>query len=243
MAKKSSLAERLREKKAEMKSRSSGGDVITLKEGTTRVRHLPVGAEKEFAFEVVYFFLNKELGGFISPATFGEKCAFQRMHDKMKESKDAKDREFAKNRLRPGRKVVSPVVKYKDEDGNEIDEQAGPKLILITPGLYDGLIDMYLDSKEMGDMTDERNGYDIKYSREGKGKQDTKYSLRACKPTQLKKKYRGQTWDIEEMIRAIMPSYEKTKELLEKFMNSNPDEETQDEDRKDQKKKKKKRDL
>lgn len=242
-----SLAERLRKKKEDLKRSSSGGNFFTIKEGTTRMRHLPVGDENEFAFEVIFFYLGKELGGVVSPATFGKKCALMELMEKMKNSKSAEDRAWQKEHLRAGKKFFSPVIKYKDEDGSEVDTEAGVKLLILTSGLYQELIDLFLDGKEAGDFTDPENGYDIKYSRTGKGKTDTEYTLRPCKPTRLKKAYRGKIYDLEQMIKDIIPSYEETKSLVEQFTNMSHDEVSGDDNKKERRdrgeKKKKKRDL
>lgn len=243
---KASLRERLIQKKKDLQSSAQGGDVFSIKEGVTRFRHLPVPEEQEFAIELKYIFLNKDLGGFICPSTWGEKSAFKIWHDKLSSSKADSDREFAKEKLRIGTKFGIPSFKYLDEDGKKVDEKAGTKLLLITSSLYQEVIDYYLD-KEQGDFTDENEGYDLKYERTGKGLTDTRYSVRPCKPTKLPKMFRGKTWNPEELAKAITPSYAKTKELMEIYMNAR-EEDLDDKksaksskNKKDKKKKNKKR--
>ena len=231
----SSLRDRLKNKKKEMKERSSGGKYKTIKEGITRARPAPVGDENDFAFEVNFIYLNKELGGFVSPSTFGEKCAFALQHANMIKSKSDKDRVFAK-RIGPKKKYLMPHLIYKDEDGNDPDQV---KLLLLTPGLYTDLIDLFLDTKENGDFTDPINGYDIKYERTGSTMTDTKYSLRPCRPTKMPKKFRDVV-DLEKLVRDITPSYKETKEMLAKFMAAGDDDDK--EEPKEAPKKKKKKD-
>lgn len=237
-----SLKERLRNKKKEMKDRSSGGKIKTLKEGVTRARPIPVGDDNDFAFEVNYIFLNKDLGGFISPSTFGEKCAFAIKHANMQKSSSEKDRNFAK-RISPKKKYLMPHLFFKDEDGNEPDQV---KPLLLTTGLYTELIDLFLDTKESGDFTHPIHGYDIKYERTGKGMMDTRYSLRPCRTTKLPKAFR-EVVDLEKMVREITPSYLETKEMLQKYMaaGDDDDKEPEEESREERlrKKKKKKRDY
>lgn len=236
MAKEASLRERLIKQKAEIKSSQAGGKFFTIKEGTTRYRHLPVGAEREYAIEVIYIFLNKDLGAHICPSTWGKKSAFLEMKTKFENSKNEDDRKFAKEKLRLGKKFLSPVCKMKDENGKEVDESAGAKLLLMTPGLYQESIDLFLDTNEAGDFTDPDEGYDLKYSRTGKTLTDTEYSLRACKPTKLKKPFRGKEYDPIAMAKECTPTYEETKELMEKYLNSDL-EEVEDDEPKSKKKK------
>ena len=235
MATKSKLRAKLLAKRKELSDRSAGGAFLTLKEGTTRVRHLPVGEEKEFVVEVVYFYLGDKIKGVISPKSIGKKCAIMQMYEKLSASKDPKDRELAA-KFKPGRKFFSPVLKYKDEDGKEPDLQLGPKMLALTPGLYQDILDLYLDEKEAGDFTDPKTGYDLKYKREGKGKQDTQYNVIKCKETPLTKSLRGKEFDPEELVKSMIPSYEETKQKIEEFLSAPPED---DEDEKPRKKKKK----
>ena len=95
-------------------------------------------------------------------------------------------------------------------------------------------------------MTDPVNGYDIKITRSGSGRFDTTYSVRACKPTKLDKKYRGDL-DLENIVRNQIKSYDELEEELAKYLNEAPelgeDEEEKpkkkDKDKKKDKKKKK----
>jgi len=219
MAKQLSLKERLAQKREDIKNKSKSFAYYAIKEGTTRFRHLPVGEEKDWSIEAICFFLGMEIGLVISPATFGEKCALMQAHTELSSSKSEKDRELAK-RLKPSRKFFSPVVKYLDEKGKDLDVDGGAKLLALTPGTVNEVIDLFLDEDEAGDFTNPQTGYDLKYSRTGKGKMDTEYTVRACKPTALRnKKFAGKTYDPEAMLREIMSSYKDTKVKLEKFLN------------------------
>lgn len=236
--KKLSLREKLEKKRLDLNSKGPG-KFITCKEGITRIRILPTGAEKEWALEVVYFYLGvKGNMALISPATFGEKCAVMEAYNEMSNSKDPKDREFAAQH-KPGRRFMAGVIKYKDDGGREIDTEIGVKLILMTGGMYQEAIDLYLDD-DNGDFTDPINGYDLKIKRTGKGKMDTEYKVLTGKPSKLAKEYRKEI-DLEKMIRDIMPSYKETKILRDDFLNLPPDDEVEEAPKK--KAKKKKRDL
>ena len=216
---KESLKERLKKKQAELKSRGNSGNIVFLKDGQTiRARILPAGKEQEFVVEVIQFYLGSELKGMISPATFGEPCAIWDSYNELKNSKDPEEKEMAK-KFNPRRRYLAYCIVYKDERGKEIDENS-PKFILLTSGQYQKVLDLYMDDSEWGDMTQlDENGYDIKFGRTGTGKTDTEYTVVACKNTVCPKKY-AKPVDIVGEIHKIMPSYEETKEILDKFLGS-----------------------
>lgn len=238
MAKKKSLAERLKNKKKELASKGGGGYIMRQKEeGTLRFRILPVGEDNDFALELTTFWLSQEAGEIISPSTFGEACPAMEKYLKLKDSKDPEDIELAKN-LVPRKKYVIPVITYSDLKGNDIDQENSNKLMQITGGIYQEIIDLYLDEDEWGDMTDPKNGYDLKQTRTGKGRLDTKYSISSCKNTPLPKAYSKTVIDLEEMARKYMDSYDTALEKLEKFLGSADSDDDDEEEEKPRKKKK-----
>ncbi len=234
------LLKRLAKRREELKSKGGGGSFFTVKEGTTRMRALPVGEDVEFAKEVTYFYLGLKLGGIVSPVTIGKRCALMEAYNEMSNSKNEKDREFAKKYLKPSKKYFSPHIKYKDEAGKEIDKDAGVKLLILSGGQYQKLIDLFLDS-DNGDFTDPINGYDLKYVRTGKGKQDTKYDILPGKVSKLDKEFR-KVYDIEAMVAEMIPTYKETKAKLEEFLNL-PQEGSDEEEPAPKKKKKNKGDI
>ena len=117
---------------------------MNFKEGTTRIRLLPIPEDSEFGVEVTYFFPNTDIGSVISPATFGEPCALMEAYERLKKSSDPDDKEAAKL-VAPKRRYFVYGYKYKDEKGKEVDMEVGAKLILLTNGVYQEIIDLYLD--------------------------------------------------------------------------------------------------
>lgn len=233
------LKERLAKKRKELES-SRGGTFkfFRIVEGTTRMRACPVGEEKDWAVEAVVFYLGKEIGYVVSPHTWGGKCALMNAYNELSSSKKEADKKFAKT-FKPSKKFFSAHYRYKDEKGKEVDDQSGIKLLMLTPGQYQDMIDLFLD-EEQGDFTDRKDGYDIKHQRTGKGLTDTEYSMRPCKPSLAAKKFTKEDSDPEEMLKAITPTYKETKELLEKFLNIEPED---DDDEPKKKKKKRKTDI
>lgn len=234
--KKSGLIDRLKARKEGLNKK--GGKMLYFKEGATRIRVANAGEENDWAVEVQYVYLNPELGGFISPATFGEKCAFDIAYKKLSKSKNESDRAFAEP-LKPKSKWIIPCYKFKDDKGTEIDTERGLCMGLVTNGVYGEMIDYFTD-EEYGDFTNPLTGFDLKVKRVGSGKMDTKYSVQPCKPSKITVKEFRKEINPSEEVKACLPSYEKTKEILEKYLNGGVPESEEEEAPKKKKKKKSK---
>lgn len=228
MAVSSKLREKLEKRQKKLKEGNSL-PFLTFPEGTTRIRILSAGKDEDFAIEATRFYLGQNIGGVVSPATFGEPCALLEAYQELKNSGDDDDAQLLKD-LKPRKGYFVAVLKM-DEKGKAVEE--GPKLAIIPKGIYESLIDYMLD-EDQGDFTDPKEGYDVKIKRTGKGLTDTEYTLLPCKPTKLDKKYAG-VHDLEKMLRDISASYEETEEKLNEFLGTSKD----DEDDKPKKKSKK----
>lgn len=224
MAVSEKLRKKLLKRKETLKKGSGDFNTIIFKEGTTRIRPLFVGEDEDFAQEVIQFFLGGDLGVVISPATFGEPCAIMEAYEELK-SGDEDDKVLAQ-KIRPTRRYYCPAIKYEDETGKAIDGK--PRMAILTKGIYETMIEYMLD-EEQGDFTDPIEGYDLKIKRTGSGKMDTEYQLIACKPTKLSKELAGQVFNPEDMVRDILPSYDQTKEMLDKFLGLGNSEDDEDE--------------
>lgn len=231
-----STREKMLARKKKLESRGGGDGLVFPKEGTIRVRIKSPGDDQELGMEVIQFYIPGK-GGVYSPATFDEPCPFMEKYQELKNSKDDDDKELAKV-LVPRRKYVIGGIVYKDEKGKEVDYGGQNKGILIPGSVYQDIIDLYLDEDEAGDMTDPITGYDIKIIRTGSGKYDTSYSVRACKPTKLDKKYRG-TVDLEKIVRGIIKPYDELQEELNEYLSGGTGEDSDDDEDEPVKKKKK----
>lgn len=235
-----STREKMLARKKQLESKSNGGGFIYPKEGTLRMRIKSPGDDQELGMELITFYLGGEMGSIISPATFDEPCPFMEKYKELKESSDDTDKELAKEKFIPRRKYVIGGVIYTDEKGKSLDYDGKDKAVQIPRSVYQDIIDLYLDEDEAGDMTDPINGYDIKIIRTGSGKMDTTYSARACKPTKLDSKYRGNI-DLEGMVRAQVKSYDELQDILSKYLNESSDDEDESEEVVEKPKKKKKK--
>lgn len=209
-----STREKMMDRKKDLEKRGSGGFIFP-KSGTTRIRIKSPGDDEELAIEVIQFYLGKELGGVISPETFGEPCPFMEKYEELKASDDDDDKELAK-KLVPKRKYAIAGDVYKDEKGKEVEH--ADKAILIARGAYQDITELYLDEDEWGDMTDKREGYDIKILRTGTGQMDTSYSVSPCQKKVIPKE-RQHKVDLEKLVRSQISSYEDLQKLLAKFLN------------------------
>lgn len=226
MSEKKSLKERLAKKRQEIKARSESKGIVFLKEGTTRIRILPVPKEEDWGFEVVHFYLGNKIKGVFSPATLGKDCPIMEAYETFKA--DKKKQDVAKE-LTPKRKYVVPALVYEDDLGKKIDEARSGKLVLIPNGIYAQLIDFFLDP-DNGDFTDPKEGYDLKIKRSGTGKTDTEYSVIPGKPSAIPAKW-AKPVDLAKMVEAIIEPADEIEEKLETFLAElTTDDDDEDED-------------
>lgn len=239
---KSSIGMTTREKmlarKKQLSEKGGSGGIIFPKEGTIRVRVMSQGPDKEIGLEMIQFYHPKK-GGIVSPATFGEQCPFMDKYQELKSSKDEEDQALAKQ-LSPRRRYIIGVTCFTDEKGKEVDPDRVCKPMLIPSSVYQDIIDLYLDEDDWGDMTDPEEGYDIKITRSGKGKNDTTYSVTACPrgKSNISSKFIKEM-DLEEVIRGQVKPYEELEELLDEFLNGSLDDEEEDDEEETPKKSKK----
>jgi hypothetical protein len=231
---KMSLKDKLKKRREEIKKRTEGGPVIFPKEGTLRFRVLPVPKDTDWSIEADYFYLGQEIKGVFSPKTIGEPCPIFEKYKSLKDSKSSSDKDLAKE-LVPKKKYLIPVLTYKDEEGKEIDTQNSIKLMLIPGGIYTEMIDYYVDS-EYDEFNDPENGFDFKLVRTGKGKTDTKYTLRPVKPKPINPKY-AEPVDLDVMLKEIILSYDETEEKLLEYLASRDEHDDHEEDDQPPKKK------
>lgn len=209
---------KLKARKAALRD-SGGSNLVFVKANETkRIRPLPVGEDDEPGREIITMFLGDAFKQtFISPKTLGQPCALYEKYEELKNSKDEDD-EGLLDKLKPKSKFVAPVIVKKDKLGKEVDEQTGARLCVLVKGAYQQMIDLFLD-EEQGDFTDPKNGYDLKLTRTGSGMTDTEYSIIPCKQSPLPKKY-NKTYNVEEMLQKVIPSYEQTQEILAKLLGT-----------------------
>lgn len=241
MAKKT-LKEKLQERKQQLKSKGNGGKFIFLKAGdTVRGRIVPTDGESEFIMEVEHFYLGQEVGGFISPHTFGMPCAVYEKYQELKKSKDPDDKDLAA-KINFKSKYAIPLLVATSQKGGEYEPDV--RYILASSGIYSSIIDLYLDEDEWGDMTDWEEGYDLKFTREGSGRTDTTYEVKPCKPSSVPKKFRlKEAYSIEEAIKGMLPSYEETEGYINQFMGTSSSDDDDEDDMGDTKKKKEKKSV
>lgn len=231
---KKQLRDRLKQKQKELKERSSKGNILFMQpDKEYRMRILNMGEENEFIFEATQFYLGGEIKGVISPASLDKPCAIMEAYEELKNGDDD-EKELAK-KFSPRSKYLALVALYKDKSGKELDDN-NPRFVLLTSGVYDEIIDLYLDEDEWGDMTNPEDGYDIKIKRTGSGKTDTEYTVTALKNTPTPKEFRSKVFDLEEEIAKIIPSYEETQNYINEYLGLS---DTDDDDEEEKPKKKK----
>lgn len=233
-----STKDKLIARKKKLAEKGTGNSFIFPKNGTTRIRIVSAGVNEEFGMEIIRFYLGDH--SVYSPATFDEPCPIMEKYDQLKNSNDEDDKRLAKE-LIPSRRFVVPALIYKDDKGKELDYDSKPRLVMIPSSVYQDIIELYLDEDEAGDMTDPKNGYDIKIERSGNGQYDTTYSVRNCKPTKVDKNLIKPV-DLKALVRAQIKSYDDLSQELDKFLYNKKDvDDDDDEESFDKPKKKKKK--
>ena len=230
-----STRDRMKERKKSFEQKGKGGSFIFPKEGTIRCRVMSQGPDKEIGLEVIRFYMGKDRGSIISPATFDEPCPFMEKYKELKNSDDEEDNQLA-TKLVPSRRYIIGVTCYKDDKGTKVDEENVFKMMMIPSSVYQTITDLYLDEDDWGDMTDPVDGYDIKISRTGKGMTDTNYSVTACPRKKLDSKYIKEM-DLSSMLQKTMKSYDELEDILNEYLGSSF-EDSSDEDVPKKKKKK-----
>lgn len=229
-----SLKERLAKRRKKLAERSGNSGVIFIKEGTTRIRILPVGDEEDWALEMTHFYLGQTVKGVFSASSIGDECPVREKYDELKTGNDD-DKELAKS-FTPRTKYLVPAIVYDDDRGKKIDSEKSGQLVMLTPTIYGEIIDMFLDP-DLGDFTDTEEGYDLKIKRTGTGKTDTEYTVTAMRPSPTPKDWHKEV-DLKAMAKKAMFTYDQCEEKLAEFL---VEKEGDDPDLPPKKKKKKKR--
>ena len=107
-----STKEKMLARKKQLESKGNGGGFVYPKEGTLRMRIKSPGDDQELGIEVIQFYLGKDLGGIISPATFDEPCPFMEKYKELRDSKDEDDKALAKLLIPKTKYVVAGII-YK----------------------------------------------------------------------------------------------------------------------------------
>lgn len=216
---KDSIRERLLKQREELKRRNSTSSFYFIKEGTTRMRVRPgVDDKYALAMEVTQFYLGANgINTIYSPSTLGEPCPFMEKFQELKNSKDPDDKELAK-KLIPRKRFLIGASIYKEGSNKEIDPDRKEVGVIVSQSIYQEIVELYLDEEDYGDMTDPDEGYDIKITREGKGKNDTTYACRACSKSRAPKEATAPI-DLEELLRKELKSYEELEDILNQFLS------------------------
>lgn len=210
------LRKKMLKRKKEIKDSGGQKGLLFIKANETiRVRPLPVGPDNEPGMEMIQYYLGGDLKGVISPKSVGEPCALFEKYEALK-AKGNEDDAGILEKLKPKKKYVIPVVKKVSKTDKSVDDKTGVRLLVITAGVYQQLIDLFMDP-EQGDFTDPSEGYDVKISRTGTGKTDTEYSVIPCKPSSMPEKYH-KVQDVEALLRKVVPTYEETKAYVSQIL-------------------------
>jgi hypothetical protein len=195
--------------------------------GKTQIRIVPYKFNKDNPFSELFFHYQFENKTFISPVSYGRPDPINEFSTKLK-STGVKDDWIQGKRLEPKMRTYVPVVVR----GQEAD---GVKFWGFGKTVYQELLSIIADP-DYGDITDPINGRDItveKMTPAEAGNQYGKTTIRV-KPNQvpltddkeqLKRLFDSQV-DLNELYSE--PSYDDLKEVLDRYMNPEVEETTEE---------------
>ena len=197
--------------------------------GKTQVRIVPYKFNKDNPFQELFFHYQFENKTFISPVSYGRPDPINEFSSKLK-STGVKDDWIQGKRLEPKMRTYAPVVVRGQES-------EGVKFWGFGKTVYQELLSIIADP-DYGDITDPINGRDInvdKMTPAEAGNQYGKTTIRV-KPNmtpltedkeQLKVLFDSQV-DLNELY--TEPSYDDLKEVLDRYMNPESEEEETEEE-------------
>ena len=213
------MRKKMEAKKEAIKSSQGNNDFHYLKPGVNRIRPVPLTEESDPLPEIITFFLDKESGTVISPATFNEPCPVMEKYEKLLKSGSEDDIELA-NKIKPKRRFVTYALKYEDEKGKNLIP-GGPRLVLLPMSVGSQLIDFYTEDEDgYGDFTNAHNGYSLKIKKEGQGL-NTEYSVLATPQSPCPKPWIKESIDISQKIKEAILPYTVLKDKLKTFLSGN----------------------
>ena len=197
--------------------------------GKTQIRIVPYKFNKDNPFQELFFHYQFENKTMVSPVTYGRPDPINEFSGKLK-STGVKDDWIQGKRLEPKMRTYAPVVVRGQES-------EGVKFWGFGKTVYQELLSIIADP-DYGDITDPINGRDItveKMTPAEAGNQYGKTTIRV-KPNmtpltedkeQLKSMIESQV-DINELYNE--PTYDELKEVLDRYMNPDSQEEETEEE-------------
>ena len=197
--------------------------------GKTQIRIVPYKFNKDNPFQELFFHYQFENKTFVSPVTYGRPDPINEFSSKLK-STGVKDDWIQGKRLEPKMRTYAPVIVRGQES-------EGVKFWGFGKTVYQELLSIIADP-DYGDITDPINGRDItveKMTPAEAGNQYGKTTIRV-KPNmtpltddkeQLKSMIESQV-DINELY--TEPTYDELKEVLDRYMNPESQEEETEEE-------------
>lgn len=155
---------------------------LFLDQGTTQVRILPAYSEKGAWFreikEIPWHTEDGKYRPLVSPATVGKVCPFMEEGKRLYALGGEENVQKAQD-LRPRTSFIFNVVVKSTPDGDFPVEDC-VKVLKCPVTVYRGILDLDQDAAGgYGDITNLEKGFDIRITKTGQGKNDTRYVVKA----------------------------------------------------------------
>ena len=159
-------------------------NMLFLKKGVTQVRVLPAYSEKGTWFRTVKeipIHLNGKYSPVVSPITVGDPCPFEKEGRRLynlKEGDREENIEKAKT-FRPRNFFLFNVIVMEWPDDFPIDIEQCVKVLKCGVKVKEQILDFDQDhSGGWGDVTNLTNGFNLRITRTGQGRNDTQYTVK-----------------------------------------------------------------
>lgn len=156
-------------------------NLLFLKNGITQVRFLPAYSSKGAWFREIKeipLTIDGKYSPVISPSTLGKPCPFDQEGRRLYNEGGEKNVELA-SALRPRSSFLFNVVVKSAPGSEQLDIANCVKILKCGKSIRNNLLDLDQDfSGGWGDITNLEKGVDIRITKSGSGKTDTKYIVK-----------------------------------------------------------------
>jgi hypothetical protein len=164
----------------ENKTPENNSNILFLKKGVTQLRVLPAYSETGQWFREVRevpLFLEGKFRPQVSPSTIGKPCPFTQEGQKLYNLGGEENVEKAK-KFRPRAGYIFNVLVHSTPDG-VVDVNECVKVLKCGVKVYRQILDFDQDiAGGWGDITNLENGFDLRITRTGTGRNDTEYVVK-----------------------------------------------------------------
>lgn len=215
--------ERLAKLRKDNEDRKNRGEFLKLDEGDHVVRLLPPVGTNDWCVEAYYHsnFPDDNKKQVLCPKetykTEKLDCPICELSQSLRESSDKGERQLGYD-MRPRLRVITSALHLVAPKTQTLtaEDTAKPKLFAFGETIFQSLLGFIADP-EWGDLSDPVKGFNIKITRTGKQKNDTKYDVKASRsasPVANFDAIKGKLIDVAARVKADLKTYDQLQGIL-----------------------------